>query len=127
MDTKQATACETAPKFKELFEFVLANKGVKTFRGYSDGQIAQMLYDGLVNQSLYYEQGLDGRLVGMILASVCSEKKTIWVDENLAMSKETLSRFAMKAKSMFPDYSIGAQRHGRDVYFDTTKLYNKLG
>lgn len=127
VDTLQATfENNLTPSFRELVEFVLANKSDRTFKGYTDEQIISMLRDGIENHSLYYEQGLDGRIKGMILASVDSQRKLLWVDENLAMSLGTLRRFAQKAKINFPNYSIAGKRHGRDVYFDTAKLYSKL-
>lgn len=116
----------TEPTFKDLVDFVLVNKGDKTFRGYSEGEIVCMLKRGIEEHSLYYEQGLDGRVIGMILAEVDHERKTIWVTENLAMSLTVLNKFAQKGKMQFPNYNLSAQRHGHDVHFNTEKLYTKL-
>ena len=126
VNTQQATIWDMSLKFKDMVDYVMANRGDKTFRGYSEEQIIRMLYRGLQEQTLYYEQGLDGRIAGMVLATVNPEKKTIWVDEIIAENIGVVKRFAAKSKSNFPDYAIAAQRHGKTINYSTEKLYQKL-
>jgi len=117
---------EMEPTFKNLLDFIQVNKTDKVFKGYSEEEIVQMLKDGIEKQSLYFEQGFDGRIVGCILAEVDHTRKLVFVTENLSMSLVTLKRFAAKLKLQHPGYDIAGKRHGTDRYFDTKKLYTKL-
>ena len=115
------------PTFKDLVDFVMKNKGIKTFMGYSDERVIAMLKEGLDNESFFYEiDPDDGHITGFILAVIDNKQKVIFVTENLAMSITCLKRFAMKAKDKWPGYSLRAKRHGQYRRFNTPKLYNKL-
>lgn len=117
---------EMEPTVRDLHNFVLLNKGTKTFKGYSDERILHMLLDGIQDQSLYYETGLDGKIQGMILAIIEHKRKLIFVSENLSMCLQTLKNFAIKCRQTYPEYSIEAYRHGQPRIFNTDKLYKKL-
>ena len=117
---------EMQPTFRDLLDFILVNKKDKVFKGHSESVIIAMLKEGLDKQSLYYEQGLDGRIIGCILADIDHDKKLVWVSENLAMNIVTLKRFAAKLREQYPTYKIAGKRHGVDRYFNTEKLYTKL-
>lgn len=117
---------EMEPTIGDLYNFVLLNKGTKTFIGYSNERVFQMLMEGIQDQSLYYETGLDGKIQGMILAIIDHDRKLVFVSENLAMCLQTLKNFATKCRMTYPGYTIEAYRHGKPRIFNTEKLYNKL-
>lgn len=112
--------------FKELFEFVLANKTNKTFRGMSDEDILWSLQDGIKAGSLFFATNQEGKLVGMILAQPNPETRVLFVLENLAMSIATLRLFAKMAKERFPDYKLEWMKHGVHKQHDTDKFYRKM-
>ena len=114
------------PTFKDLFDFVLANKGTRTFMGYSEERIFSMLKEGIDAQTLLYAQDSLGKIIGMILAIKDDKQKILFVTENLAMSLSTLKQFASIAKERFPDYKLEAIRHKGHRKFNTSKLYSKL-
>lgn len=117
------------PSYKDLFEFVLKNKGAKTFMGYSDAEIFDMLVDHLAQNDkfcLYYAVNEKCELVGVILFEVNLEDKMIFVTENLAMSLATLRQFAKMAKSRFPGFTLQWLKYGKLKQFNTEKFYRKL-
>jgi hypothetical protein len=125
--TVLASYCEDmTPTFKDLLDFVNANKSDKSFVGHSQEFIIHLLQTHLSSGGLYYEQHLDGRLAGVVLCDFDHEKKIGFVTENLSMSLSRLGRFAAKFRANYPQYSLEAIRHGRHVKFDTEKLYKKL-
>ena len=124
--TFHATLCEMTPTFKDLLDFVMANKGQEIFEGRTELEIASLLKKGIDEQSMYFEQGLDGKIAGMILAEFIPEKKLCFVTFNMAMSLERLGRFAAKLKERHPDFTLAGIRHGRAIYYNTKKLYRKL-
>ena len=114
------------PMFKDLYEFVMANKSDKTFIGYSDMRIAGMLKEGLDAGTLFYATSPDNKIVGMILAIKDPVTGVLFVTENLSMSLSNLKMFARKAREMFKGYKLEAMRHGKHRQFNTDKLYTKL-
>lgn len=112
--------------FGELYKWVLANKGIKTFMGYSNERIWWMLKEGIDEGTLLYNLNVNGSISGMILATKDVEKKILFVTENLAMSISTLRQFAKIAKERLPDYTLRAIRHCKERHWDTDKFYNKL-
>lgn len=124
--TKLATYFNMSPTFRDLVDFVMANKGTKTFLGYSDERILEILARGFMENTYYYEQGLDGRIVGFILAEVDENRKLVFVTENLAMTLDRLARFTAKLMMDYPGYKMEAYRHGKLVKFNLNKLYSKL-
>ena len=113
------------PTFKDLYEFVLANKTDKSFLGFSDERIVQMLYEGIHDKTLFYSLNTDGTLKGMLLFGLSHKDKFIFILENLSMSIPTLREFARKSAIEFPGYRWEAMRHGKHRKF-STKFYNKL-
>jgi hypothetical protein len=113
------------PTFKDLYDFVQRNKG-DTFVGYSDAGIVDLLYKHIKDHSLFYEQGHDGEITGMIIADIIHEDKIIYVQENLSMNIRRLGRFALKARETWPGYKIEYTKHGIYKAPNTEKLLKKL-
>jgi hypothetical protein len=124
--TLHASVSEMTPTFKDLLDFVMANRRGYMFKDMTEEQIAFLLQKGISEQSMYFEQGLDGKIAGMILAEFIPEKKLCFVTFNMAMSLDRLGRFAAKLKTNHPDFTIAGVRHGRAIYYNTKKLYRKL-
>lgn len=114
----------TPVTFKHLYEFILANKKDKVFKGYDDMQIVTMLIEGLHDECLYYAADSNNQITGMILAKISVPSKTLWVEENLAMTLDNLKAFAKKAKQQFPEYTFQGFKCGKNRNYD--KLLNKL-
>jgi len=115
-----------APQFKDLYEFVLANKTDKTFLGYNDMQIASLLITGIKEGTLLYALNSSNKISGMILASKDDESKYLFITENLAMNLKTLKEFAKVAKERWPDYSLRWKKHGINKQHNTERVYSKL-
>jgi hypothetical protein len=110
----------------ELYEFVIANKGTRTFMGLSDDEIKEMLIKGCQDGTMLFALNFNNKVSGMILAIKDSEKKILFVIENLAMTLSNLRAFAKIAKERYKGYKLEAIRHGSHRKFNTDKLYNKL-
>lgn len=110
----------------DLFEFIKANKGNKTFIGYDDKRIVDMMLVAIKNQTLYYHTNSYGKIVGMILATIDSENGILFVDENLAMTLETLKMFARRAKKDFPNLNLQWMKNGVYKMHNTKRIYDKL-
>lgn len=114
------------PQFKDLYEFVLANKTDKTFLNYNDMEIAGLLIKGIQEGTLLYSLSLDNKISGMILASKNDDSKYLFVTENLAMNLKTLKEFAKIAKERWPDYTLRWKKHGIYKQPNTERVYSKL-
>jgi len=112
--------------FKDLMDFVMLNKGLTTFMGYNEGQIAFLLSEGIKNGTLFYLLDSNSSISGMLLATVYHERKIVFIDENLAMSMKNLRALAKMLKEKYVGYSVEAFRHGSLRRFNTRKLLNKL-
>jgi len=125
--TERAALCEDMnPTFKDLLDFILLHKEDKTFVGYSFLDIANLLNKALKEQSLFFEQDLDGKIAGVIIADISHKDKIIYVQENLAMSISRLGRFALKARQNWPDYKLEYTKHGKYKKPNTDELYKRL-
>lgn len=111
----------------KILDFILENRGVKTFKGYTKEEIAAVILEGIENRTLYYAETPDGKVSGMILAIKVEKDRILFVVENLSMSMRNLKAFARKAYKEFPGYKLEAMRHEKIRHFNTDKLYKKLG
>src|ERR1017187_7625724 len=111
------------PTVGQLIDFVMLNRTNKCFTGYSKAQVAGMIILGIDNKVLYYATNHDGNITGMILAKE-EENKTLWIEENLAMTLSNLKAFCIKAKEQFPGYSFEGFKCRRNRKYN--KLVNKL-
>jgi hypothetical protein len=109
---------DNMPTFKELLDFIVSHKGNRTFLYYDIAQIAFMVKEALDENSLYFALDSNNKITGMILAKVSSASKTIWVEENLAMTMNNLKQFVRKAKTQFPGYNIEGFKHSRCKNFN---------
>lgn len=109
---------DNMPTFKELLDFIVAHKGNKTFLYYDIAQIAFMVKEALDENSLYFVLDSNNKINGMILAKVSTASKTVWVEENLAMTMNNLKQFVRKAKTQFPGYDIEGFKHSRCKNFN---------
>lgn len=116
------------PTIKDLYEFVLKNKTDKTFFGYTDTQIFDMIVDHLNSDKyrLYYAVNDNGEITGMITFEVYHDIRSIFVTENLSMCFSTLRQFAKMAKEMYPGFSLSWLKYGKLKQFNTEKFYRKL-
>ena len=110
----------------DLVEFILLNKSNKTFLGYTIPEIALKVKIAADAGTLYYSTNEHGIINGMILATKHEDTKVLFVDENLAMCKDTLRKFAKRAKQEFADYKLEWQKHGIHKSHNTEKVYAKL-
>jgi hypothetical protein len=110
----------------ELYEFIIANKGTRTFMGLSDDQIKGMLIIGLRDNMMLVALDSNNKISGTLLAAKDVEKKILFITENLAMNMANLRMFAKIAKQRFIGYKMEAIRQGGYRKFNTDKLYNKL-
>jgi hypothetical protein len=106
------------PTFKDLIDFIVANKSNKTFKEYDISQIAFMVQEALGDNCLYYSMDSAGRITGMVLARVSEPSKTVWVEENLAMNMNNLKLFVRRAKFQFPNYTIAGFKNGKCKNFN---------
>ena len=112
------------PTFKELVEFIMINKKDKVFKTYTESQIASMLIEGIDDNCLYYSQDKEGNVDGMILAKISLGSRTLWIEENLAMTLSNLRAFAKKARLQFPDFDFQGFKCGKNRNYN--RLLNKL-
>ena len=110
-----------------MADWILARRGTKVFKDYSKEQLVYSLTEAVKDNTVYYEATPDDRILGMILAVKLESRKVLFVVENLATNLRILSRFAQKAKEMYPGWTIEAIRHNKLRKFNTPKLFNKLG
>jgi len=111
------------PTTGHLIDFVMLNRTNKCFIGYSKEQVAGMIIYALSNNLLYYATDSLGNINGMILAKI-EDERTLWIEENLAMSLSNLKAFALKAKEQFPNYSFEGFKCRKSRKYN--KLFNKL-
>jgi hypothetical protein len=112
----------------QLLDFVIDNKdkGNKCFQGFNREQIAKMLIDATDEHTLFYSHNNEGKITGMIIAAKDSEKKVLYVQNNLAMCLSNLKTFAKKAKEMFTGYKLEWTKHGKLKQHNTELVYKKL-
>lgn len=110
----------------DLYEFSLKHKADKTFIGYSNATIAEMVRDKVEKSLLWYTTDDKNRITGMILASLDYENNILFIDENLAMNKENLRRFARRARIQFNGYTLKWFKNGRYKTPNTERTYAKL-
>jgi hypothetical protein len=111
---------------KDLYEFVKANKSNKTFIGYTDEQILVKIYDTINHGVLYYCTDSSNQISGTVLATIHTDTKILFIDENLAMNKTNLRRFAKRAKEEFPNYRLEWYKNGVHQMPNINKFYAKL-
>lgn len=69
----------------------------------------------------------DNSISGMIIATNHVEPKIIYIDQNLAMNKNNLKKFARRAKTEFEGYRLEWEKNGKHILVtNTEKLYAKL-
>ena len=111
--------------FGALLEFILKHREDKVFKGFTEGEVAGAVAEGIEDGMLFYAS--DGeKITGMILGQKRPASKIMFVVENLAMSLSTLKQFAMMAQERFPGWTLEAMRHDKHRKFNTEKLYRKL-
>ena len=114
-----------APKFIDLFRFVLANKGHKTFIGMPEEQIALLLEACIKNGTLFYKCDKENNIIGTIIAEL-RPNNILFVTENLAMNIQNLKDFARKAKETWPNHKLQWLKRGIFKSPNTDKLWRKL-
>jgi len=114
------------PDFKDLLWFVMRNRSNKTFVGMSYLQVATLLKVGLDDNTLWFKEDGNGKILGMVLGEIDTAKKQIFIKENLAMSKANLIEFSRKARQEFPDYVFHWFKHGKHKTWPTDKFFRKL-
>jgi hypothetical protein len=114
------------PTFGDLIDFVLFNKSDKTFIGYSISGIVEKLHKAVNNGTFYYTVNSIGMINGMIIATKHEDTKILFIDENLAMNKINLIKFAKRAKEEFKGYKLEWYKHGIHKMPNTNKVYEKL-
>lgn len=112
--------------FKELVDFVMEHKGTKTFMGYTEIHILNLLHDALEAGTLFYNVNNEGKIDGMIMAEL-RPNNILFVTENLSMNMHNLQIFAAKAHKQWPHHRLEWLKHGIHKQHDTTKFYEKLG
>lgn len=115
------------PTFKNLLDFVLANKSNKTFLGMTKMHIIHLLQAGIQEGTLLYNQDSTGKIDGMILAEKRDKDKILFITENLSMNMHNLQTFASVAKQRWPEYRLEWLKHGKHKQHPTERIYNKLG
>jgi len=111
------------PTVGQLIDFVMLNRKDKCFHDYSKEEVAGMIIQALSNNLLYYATDSLGNISGMILAKQ-EDEKTLWIEENLAITLSNLKAFAIKAKEQFPNYSFEGFKCRKSRKYN--KLFNKL-
>ena len=107
----------------DVIDFVIEHRTNKVFKGYSNYQVAGMIIEGVNERRLYYSES-EGKITGMILATVDYEKKIVWVEENLSMTLSNLKEFLKKAVVQFHGFQIKGFKCGKDR--DYSKLINRF-
>jgi hypothetical protein len=114
------------PTIKNLVDFVLLNRSDKTFKGDTEWDIANKIVLAIKSGVLYYSTNSMGNIDGTVLATIHTDTKILFIDENLAMNKTNLRRFAKKAKEEFPDYRLEWYKNGIHQMPNINKFYAKL-
>ncbi len=109
-----------------MFEFVLKNKGTKTFMGFSESDIYETLSYHLDKQQFFFAINQNSQLCGLILFEVNEDDKIVYVTENLAMNMATLRLFASMSKKRFAGYQLQWCKYGKEKRFNTEKFYRKI-
>ena len=110
----------------DVLDFVLANKGNKTFLGMSKERIGYLLQKGMHDETLLVSVDNQGNINGMILAEIRPEQKVLFIIENLAMTKANLCMFARIGKIRFPGLKLEWLKNGKHKQHNTDKIYSKL-
>jgi hypothetical protein len=108
----------SSPTFKDLLDFIMSNKADKVFKGYTIHQIAFMVKEAIAEDCLYYALNDSGCITGMILAKQSIPSKTVWVEENLAMTLDNLRAFAIQAKRQFSGFTFAGFKRGKCKSYD---------
>ena len=110
----------------QMLDWVMEHRKGKVFKGYTRGEVAAALQEGVESNTLWYVSAPCGKIVGMILFTKLTKPKVLFVIENMAMSVKTLGVFAKRAKQEYPGWNIEGMRHDTHRKFNTSKLYRKL-
>jgi hypothetical protein len=112
--------------FKDRFDFIIANKADKVFKGCTEAQIVDELREAILKQTLLYKTNHEGNICGMILAVEYKHLKELFVQRNLAMNIETLREFAREAIRRWPEYKLTWHKHGILKQHNTQRFLKKL-
>lgn len=109
----------------KILDFILANRGTKTFKDWTVSEIAAGIATGIEENTLLWLEK-DNQVTGVILAEKFPAERVLFVTENLAMSLDNLKQFAAKAQQMYPGWNLEAMRHNQHRKFKTKRLYQLL-
>lgn len=109
----------------DLYEFIQTHKGTKTFVNMSDKEIVDDILLAITNKTLYYHT-VNGKIVGMILATIDREHGILYINQNLAMNLNILKLFAKKAKQDFAGFNLQWRKNNILKMHNTDKVYDKL-
>lgn len=113
------------PTLGDLVAFVLLNRSDKSFVGFTEPEITECLVKHIGDNTLYYTTEYN-RITGMIIATVDSERRVLFIDENLAMNLTNLRQFAIWAREQFNGIHLMWRKHGVYKHHNTDKVYDKL-
>lgn len=110
-----------------LVKFVLDNRRGNAFKDYTENQIAEELFTGCTAGVVFYcvNATHDG-IVGVVSGLADAKTLTLHVNNVLATESWAIKRFMELYKENFDGYTLTARRYGREVKYNSNKLYNKL-
>ena len=116
----------SSPTFKDLLDFVLANKSNKTFLDMTTMHIISLLQKGIEEGTLLYHQDSEGKVIGMVLAERRDKEGILFVTENLSMNLATLKIFSRMANKRWPHLNLQWYKHNILKKHSTEKFYDKM-
>lgn len=110
----------------DILKFIIRHRKNKAFRDTSYRKIVEMINNGIKNASIVVVNDKDGEIVGVCIGHNYNLGKVFFVQNILTIRTGVLKTCLSKFHALWPDYEIVADRHGRRVSYNTTKLLNKF-
>lgn len=112
---------------EDLVEFVVKNRvGKKAFFKYTERQIKLQILDGLIQGTCFYSKDVEGKIDGVVTATLRDEGKVMYVLNILANHKNCIKNFFVMFKNRFPNFRLTALRRGKPVEYNVERLQKKL-
>jgi hypothetical protein len=109
-------------KVADIVKYVLLNRRNKVCKGWTPYQITYEVDQALTNHTLAYTTDANGNLTGVVWGCPNWEQKVLYIETILTTSKDALPALMKHFFDVYTDWIMSADRRGKFVKYNTTKL-----
>lgn len=109
----------------DLVRFVLSHRVGEAFKDYSEASIANGI-ELAANQGTMLYSCNEGQVVGIVVASVNDDCKTMWIHDILATRHGVLRQFISEFTKRWPGYTLQGKRKLKEYTMNTERVCKRI-